>query len=97
MLVKMYLRRKIGVEMELGSGKDPIKTGSLVKLNRSYIQHPSKPILGVLLEYEKFDDNNGTVGKVSKIKLLLSNGIARDYFLFKDDELETVNEINIPR
>ena len=71
--------------------------GSLVKLTRTYIQHPSKPIIGVLLEYEKFDDNNGAFGKVSKIKLLLSNGITKDYFLFKEDELEMVNEINIPR
>jgi len=71
--------------------------GSLVKLNRTYVQHPSKPILGILLEYEKFDDNNGAFGKVSKIKLLLSNGISKDYFLFKDDELEVVDEINIPR
>ena len=70
--------------------------GSLVKLTRTYIQHPSKPVLGILLEYEKFDDNNGAFGKVSKIKLLLSNGISKDYFLFKDDELEVVDEINIP-
>ena len=68
--------------------------GSLVKLTRTYIQHPSKPIIGILLEYEKFDDNTG---KVTKIKLLLSNGITKDYFLFKEDELEMVNEINIPR
>jgi hypothetical protein len=71
--------------------------GSLVKLTRTYIQHPSKPVLGILLEYEKFDDNNGAFGKVSKIKLLLSNGISKDYFLFKEDELEMVNEINITR
>ena len=70
--------------------------GSLVKLTRTYIQHPYKPVLGILLEYEKFDDNNGAFGKVSKIKLLLSNGISKDYFLFKEDELEMVNEINIP-
>ena len=75
---------------------DHMKLGSLVRLNRTYIQHPSKPILGILLEYEKFDDNNGAFGKVSKIKLLLSNGISKDYFLFKEDELEMVNEINIP-
>lgn len=71
--------------------------GSLVKLTRTYIQRVPKPVLGILLEYEKFDDNNGAFGKVSKIKLLLSNGITKDYFLFKEDELEMVNEINIPR
>ena len=76
--------------------------GSLVKLTRpkltrTYIQRVPKPVLGILLEYEKFDDNNRAFGTVSKIKLLLSNGITKDYFLFKDDELEMVNEINIPR
>jgi len=67
-----------------------MKLGSLVKLNRSYAKYPSQPILGILLEYEDFDDNNGAFGRVSKIKLLLSNGISKEYFLFKDDELEMV-------
>lgn len=58
-----------------------IKVGSFIKLDKYY---------GTVLRYQPVEEHENNIGRVAKLKMLITSGIIWDFTLFAEDHLEVL-------